>query len=253
MECLKKLGFDENHYINTDKFETVSDPQKNARAKEILSDAGLLDHSMIHKANKPHWLHDKLMIDGDSIDNISSLSLYKMLEVYPAGTMLKDNNGDYWVRRARAAITRHRFITVDDQENYYMQKYLVKVPLTLNDDVVVYPPSSWIQAAMHANLVDQHHDVRANLMDAVKRGFNFENIQSLVKLYLEHDILDEVEADAFLSTLSVGTDTKEELREVTDQLFGNGEGDDLLLPPQSKPLDEYYSTFTESQRWAYDG
>ena len=252
MECLKKLGFDEKHCINTEKFETVSDPEKNARAKEILSDAGLLDHPMIYKANKLHWLHDKLMLDVDSIDDISSLSLYKMLEAYPAGTMLKDNNGHYWVRRARAAITRHRFITVDDQENYYMQKYLLKVPLTQNNDVVVYPPSSWIQAAMHANLVDQQHDVRANLMDAVKRGFNFESIQSLVKLYLEHDFLDEVEADAFLSTLPVGTDTKEELREVTDQLFGNGEGDDILLPPQSKPLDEYYSTFTESQRRAYE-
>ena len=75
---------------------------------------------MIYEANKPHWLHDKLMIDVDSIDNISSLSLYKMLETYPAGTMLKDNTGHFWVHRARAAITKHRFITVDDEENYYM-------------------------------------------------------------------------------------------------------------------------------------
>ena len=78
-------------------------------------------------------------------------------------------------------------------------------------------------------------------MDAVKCGYNFENIQSLVKLYLEHDFLDEEEADAFLSTLPVGTNTKEELREVTDQLFGNDESDDILLLPQNKPLDEYYS------------
>ena len=47
-------------------------------------------------------------------------------------------------------------------------------------------------------------------MDAVKRGFNFENIQSLVKMYLENEFLDEEEADAFLSTLPVGTDSKEE-------------------------------------------
>ena len=56
-ECLKKLGFDENYNIDTD--ETISNAEKTVRAKEILSDAGLLDHTMIFKANKPHWLHDK--------------------------------------------------------------------------------------------------------------------------------------------------------------------------------------------------
>ena len=76
-ECLKKLGSDKDYNIDTDK--TISNEEKTARAKEILSDAGLLDHTMIFKANKPYWLHDKLMTDSDSIDNISSLSLYKML------------------------------------------------------------------------------------------------------------------------------------------------------------------------------
>jgi len=61
-----------------------------------------------------------------------------------------------------------------------MQKYLLELPITPNDDVT-NPPSSWIQFAMKANLVDQHHDVRASLLDAVKCGFNVENIQSLVK------------------------------------------------------------------------
>ena len=88
------------------------------------------------------------------------------------------------------------------------------------------------------------------LEDAVKQGFNFENIQSLVKMYLENEFLDEEEADAFLSTLPVGTDSKEEIREVTDQLFGNGE--DILLPLQTKPLDEYFGSFTDSQRRAFE-
>jgi len=39
-------------------------------------------------------------------------------------------------------------------------------------------------------------------------------------MYLEHEFLDEEEANAFLSTLPVGADdTKEEIREVTDQLL----------------------------------
>ena len=95
---------------------------------------------------------------------------------------------------------------------------------------------------MHTNLVDQHDDVKASLFDAVKRGFNVENIQSLAKLYLEHEFLDEQEADAFLSTLPTGTDSHKEIREMTDQLFGDGESDGLLSP-QSKSLDEYYKIF----------
>ena len=93
MECLTKLGFNENYHKDT--YENVSNAEKSARAKQILSDAGLLDHTMIYKANKPHWLHEKLIIDGDNIDSISSLSLYKMLETYPAGTMLKDKMGHF--------------------------------------------------------------------------------------------------------------------------------------------------------------
>ena len=45
---------------------------------------------------------------------------------------------------------------------------------------------------------------------------------------------------------------EQEIREVTDQLFGNGEGDDVLLPPQTKPLDEYFNSFTDSQRRAFE-
>ena len=201
------LGHEEYHCSDIDSDHAES----NARANEILCNAGLLDHNLIDKANKPHWLYGNMIIDHDGIvDNIKSSSLYRMLETYPAGTMLEDISGYFWVRRAQAAITRHRFIT-DDQENYYMQKYLLSISVSPNDDIVAHPPSSWIKVAMSANLVDQHHDVRANLMDAVKRGFNFENIRSLVKMYLENEFLDEEEADAFLSTLPVGTDSKGEL------------------------------------------
>ena len=110
-----------------------------------------------------------------------------------------------------------------------MQKYLLNIPITPDHDVIIHPPLSWIEVAMKANLVDQHHDVKANLLDAVKRGFKIENIQSLVQMYLEHEFLDEQEADAFLSTLPTGTNNVEEVREVTDQLFGNDEGDNLLV------------------------
>ena len=78
------------------------------QATTVLQNIGLLG-----KSQKLHWLHAKLLQAHDSdIDNILSTPLCTMLETYPPGSMLLDTAGTYWVRRATAAITRHRFITV---------------------------------------------------------------------------------------------------------------------------------------------
>ena len=82
-------------------------------------------------------------------------------------------------------------------------------------------------------------------MDDVKHNFTLENIQSTVKLYIEHQFLDENEADAFLTTLPTGTSNKE-VREFTEQLSDDHEGG-CLLPPHNFPLEEYTSKFTPSQ------
>ena len=44
----------------------------------------------------------------------------------------------------------------------------------------------WEKAAMQVDLVDEHQDAKDNPMDAVKHGFGLDNIQSIVKLYIEH-------------------------------------------------------------------
>jgi len=70
---------------------------------------------------------------------------------------------------------------------------LLEIPISLNDDIVTNPPSPWIKAAMVAGLVDENHDSKANLMDTVNRGFSFDDIKSIVELYLQHKFLDEGE------------------------------------------------------------
>ena len=127
--------------------DKIDDGDNGTKCNEILKDAGLLEPTLIDKVNKPHWLHAKLLESCDD-ESITTLPLYKMFEMYALGTMLKDVTGNYWVHRARAATTHHRFITVDDQENYYMQKYLLNIPITPKDDVIVHPPFSWIQVAI---------------------------------------------------------------------------------------------------------
>ena len=222
------------------------DIKKINEATVLLQDIGLLDRHSNPK--KLHRLHTKLLQTCDN-DELLSSPLYTILETYPPGSMLVDTDGAYRVRRATAAITRHRFITVEDQEAYYEQNYLLTVPLTPTDDIIINPPLSWVKAAMQADLVDQHHDAKANLMDAVKCGFSLENIQFIVKLYVEHQFLDEDEADAFLTTLPTSTSNREEVREVTDQLLDDQEGG-RLLPPHHVPLDEYTSKFTPFQELA---
>jgi len=81
--------------------------------------------------------------------------------------------------------------------NYYEQKYLLTIRISPSDAVITNPPESWIKIAMHAGLEDKHHDAMANLMDAIKRGFALDSIQCIIKIYLEHQFLDEDEAEAF--------------------------------------------------------
>ena len=106
-EYLQGLGYCE---------DKIDEGNNGTKCIEILTNAGLLEPTLIDKANKPHWLHAKVLESCDD-EGITTLPLYKMFEMfemYPPGTMLKDVTGNYWVCRARAAITHHRFITLDD-------------------------------------------------------------------------------------------------------------------------------------------
>ena len=242
-----KANITESKVTDSSKNE-VTKPEL-TEALAILKDSGLFNSST-NRPEKLHWLHTKLL-QTYSKDEIQSSAIYVMLERYPPGSMLVDSNGTYWVRKATGAVTRHRFITIDDQETYYEQKYLLTVPLTATDSIVNEPPSSWVKAAMEASLVDEQHDARSTLMDAVKRGFSFKNIKAIVKMYIEHQFLNEDEADAFLTTLPTGTSNKEDVREVTDQLLDDQDGGSLL-PPHHLPLEEYTGKFTASQQRAFD-
>ena len=193
-DILVDLGYNDSVAINEVSDDDITE------ATSLLTDIDLLNSKVLKQPTKLHWLHSKLLQKFNNSE-IRTSPLYSMLSNYPAGSMLADTNGDCWIRRASAAVTRHRFITIEDQELYYEQKYLLTVPLSPNDDIITDPPSSWVKVAIQANLVDEHHDAKATLMDAVKRGFSFENIQSIVQIYIEHQFLDEDEADAFLSTL----------------------------------------------------
>ena len=69
-----------------------------------------------------------------------------------------------------------------------MQKYILKVPLTPNDDVAVHPPSSWIQAAVYANLVHQQHSNPISFPNRLQHTIQFYQWQLSTMPFTEIDI-----------------------------------------------------------------
>ena len=72
-------------------------------------------------------------------------------------------------------------------------------------------------------------------VDAVSKGFSIEALRELAQLYVDHSFLIREEADSFLADIPViGERDFEPERPVTDQLFGDPDGDlGSLCPPQS--------------------
>ena len=67
---LKALGYYE---------DKIDDGDNSTKCIEILTDAGLLEPTLIDKISKPHWLHAKLLESCDD-ESITTLPLYKCLK-----------------------------------------------------------------------------------------------------------------------------------------------------------------------------
>ena len=88
----------------------------------------------------------------------------------------------------------------------------------------------------------------------MSRGFNFDSVKELAKLFVDHDFLTKDEADTFVSDIPVYNEKESEPQaEVTDQLLGDSSTDvGTLLPDRpSFDLASYVDSFSESQLRAY--
>ena len=72
------------------------------------------------------------------------------------------------------AVTRHRFISSvgDNTKEHYQQNYLLTAPLTIDSDVVLNPPDSWVGLCARSGMCDAHLDALSCLQSAISRGFN---------------------------------------------------------------------------------
>ena len=191
-----------------------------------------------------HWLHEDMSVKPD---------LVHLLTRYPPGAVLSDKCGKYWRRRAKIAMTRFHFLTPvgKTQENFYEQKYLLNVPLTGEDKMITAPPRSWMQICVEKGLCDKG-DALSCLHTAVSKGFNNEELKSLVQLFVDHDFLSTSDGDAFMADIPLGVQAVEEEAEVTDALPTDpGSEYGTLLPNTKQNLQSYANKFTPSQDAAF--
>ena len=209
----------------------------------------LQDPKLLSDLESNHWL---------MATNPPGEALQHILTRYKPGEMLLDQQGRYWVRRAKMCITRYRFINPlgDEQDKFYEQKYLLNVPISYNDDIVVNRSQSWMQLCIMKGIFDEHADAMSSLQSALSRGFHVDSLRELARLYTEHGFITEDEADCFMAEVpTIGDSIDEPQAHVTDQLLGDPTDSDLgdLLPSRpSFDLSEYLKTFTESQYRAFN-
>ena len=125
----------------------------------------------------------------------------------------------------------------------------------MESEVIQSPPHSWITLCIEKGMCDAHLDALSCLQSAVGRGFHIDAIRGLVQLYTEHGFLHDQEGDLFLAGIPTAGEKIEEKATVTDQMLSDPSSHTGDLIAQSSPisLEQYCSTFTESQlrtfRW----
>ena len=141
-------------------------------------------------------------------------------------------------------ITRYWFTNPagDEQERFYEQKYLLNMPISVENDVIANCPQSWMQLCIMNGLFDEHADAISSLQSALSRGFHVDSLRELARLYTEHDFITEDEADCFMAQLPTISDSIDEPQaHVTDRLLNDPDSDigDLLPTRPLFDLSEY--------------
>ena len=193
-----------------------------------------------------HWLYEDMSVKPD---------LEQLLIHYPPGTILKDKRDKYWRRRVKAAMTRFHFLAPvgETQESFYEQKYLISIPLMKDDQVIIAPPKSWMQLCVERGLCDKEGDALSCLHTAVSKGFKYEELKTLVQLFVDHEFLTASEGDSFMADIPLGAEADEEEAEVTDTLLTDPGCDyGSLLPNAKQTVQTYADTFTPSQQAAFE-
>ena len=99
------------------------------------------------------------------------------------------------------------------------------------------PPHSWMQLCVEKGLCNKGVDALSCLHTAVSKGFQYEQLKTLVQLFVGHGLLSSGEGDSFMADIPLGAQADEEEAEVTDALL-------------TDPGSEYGSLLPNTNYWA---
>ena len=263
LRCIRYEGYSMTvHNEITNFFESkgcsiIPDDYRPLSCEDIVFGSAMIGQVLLQDPKLLSDLESNLWLMATNF-NPPGEALQHIITRYKTGKMLLDQQGRYWVRQAKMCITRYSFINPvgDEQEKFYEQKYLLNVPISYNDDIVVNRPQSWMQLCIMKGIFDEHADAMSSLQSALSRGFHVDSLRELARLYTEHGFITEDKVDCFMAKVpTIGDSINEPQAHVTDQLLGDPTDSDLgdLLPSRpSFDLSEYLKTFTESQCRAFN-
>ena len=141
----------------------------------------------------------------------------------------------------------------ETQEQFYEQKYLLNISLTEEDIITSQPPQSWMQLCVEKGLCEKEGDALNCLHTVVSKGFKYEELKTLVQLFVDNKFISANEGDVFMADIPLGAETNEEEAEVTDTLLGDVSNDcGTLLPHTNANLQRYKDKYTPSQKCAFE-
>ena len=94
------------------------------------------------------------------------------------------------------------------------------MPISLNYDILINTPQSWMQLCIIKGLFDEYADAMSSLQSALFRSFYIDSLRELARLYIEHGFITADEADCFMAEVSTifGDSIDEPQAHVTDHI-----------------------------------
>ncbi|XP_065054148.1 uncharacterized protein LOC135682959 isoform X4 [Rhopilema esculentum] len=179
-------------------------------------------------------------------------------DVRPA--VLVDRMGRRWKQRKVEAVARWRFYLPngENQENYYMQKLVLNLPLR-KETPVISPNNmskTYMEECAIRNLIEEQDDAMTALQDARQRGFSLARLRKMAQSLRDMDWIGEDEFNTFIDEVTTAhrADAVEDEEEVTDADFNPDHADlgNLRVNDNRIDLAEFEQTLSPSQRLAYD-
>ena len=172
-----------------------------------------------------------------------------------------DMKGRKWKERKTEAVARWKFYMPngDNQEQYYMQQLVLKLPLCKDTPIISKNNTSgtYMEECALRNLLSQDEDALALLHDARQRGFSIENLRKLAQSLKDMNWIGEDDFNVFIDEVETlhNTIQSEDQQEMLDtDLDRTDESDlaNLAVHSTNINLEDFQSTLSPSKLQAYE-